>query len=156
MSRQEGPLKCKKGFTLIELVISVAILSLVMSSLFFLFSSFIKELEHIDHRLFALQNARQGLMWLTSNISQAKEVHIISGNKLKVTLFNGDTISFYLKDGVLYREKNTGVNPIAELNHLNYVMPQGHNYVEIELGSGSNDWIYTIRIKVTPVGNIKN
>ena len=63
---------------------------------------------------------------------------------------------FYLQNGILYRKRNTGTNPIAELDTLKFIQPQGKQYVEIILSKKADGKKYEIRTKATPFGSWVN
>lgn len=146
--------KRQRGFSLIELVAAIGILSIIVTSSVFLFNSTNKVSYHLEDEMFVHQNARQALMWLSANIRRAKSAEIVSQDKIKLRLYwNNEMITFYLKNNVLYTEKNGGVNPIAQLNALRFTRPEGANYIEIEMQCIKNDCSLKLITKVTPIGS---
>ncbi|HHX22504.1 MAG TPA: prepilin-type cleavage/methylation domain-containing protein [Thermoanaerobacterales bacterium] len=144
--------KQKIGFTLIELVLSLGLLGLIITTTFTLYGIGMKTLEHEDNRLFLLQNTRQAVLWLSTSIKQAKNVHVISSRKIETTTSRGEIITYYFENGILYRRKNAGTNPIAELSDLRFYQPEGKSFIEIVFSSNSNAKDMEIRTKATPLG----
>ncbi|HHY70203.1 MAG TPA: prepilin-type cleavage/methylation domain-containing protein [Thermoanaerobacterales bacterium] len=145
-----------KGFTLIELILSLGLLSLVLITAFTLYSAGRKAYERENYELFVQQNARQAFLWLSTSVRQAKSVEIISENKIKTITGNREVITYYFENGVLYRRKNTGTNPIAELSQLRFTQPSGKHYVEISLLTKTNGADIVMSTKVTPFGSWVN
>lgn len=155
-------IKSETGFTLIELVLSMALLSIVLVAAFTVYTYSINTYEADYKKMVAQQNARQALIVLSKGIRQADTVEITSPFKIHLRTNKGETIQYYLeKDnfsgkGVLYREKNKGKNPIAELENLNFSFSEGKKTVEIELSTHLGDKWIKLRTKVTPSGYIYN
>ncbi len=141
-----------KGFTLIELILSLGLLSFVFITAFTLYSAGQKAYERENDRLFAQQNARQAFLWLSTSVKQAKSVEIISENKIKIITSGREVVTYYLENGVLYRKKNTGINPIAELSRLKFTQPEGKHYVEIFLSTKTDSSSIVMETKATPFG----
>ena len=90
-----------KGFTLIELILSLGLLSLVLITAFTLYSAGRKAYERENYELFVQQNARQAFLWLSTSVRQAKSVEIISENKIKTITGNREVITYYFENRVL-------------------------------------------------------
>ncbi|HHV18641.1 MAG TPA: prepilin-type N-terminal cleavage/methylation domain-containing protein [Thermoanaerobacterales bacterium] len=142
-----------KGFTLIELILSLALLSLVLTTVFSLYTAGQKAYERENDRLFVQQNARQAFLWLSTSVKQAKSVEIISEKEIKTITGNKEVVIYYLENGMLYRKKNTGINPIAELSQLKFIQPKGKNYIEIFLSTETESGNIVIRTKAAPFGS---
>ncbi|AEE91561.1 conserved protein of unknown function [Tepidanaerobacter acetatoxydans Re1] len=145
--------KHTNGFTLIELILALGLLSLIMTTSFTIYSAGQKTYEYENSKIFVQQNARQAFLWLSTSIKQARSVEVMSENSIKTVAGDGETIIYYFKNGVLYREKNNGINPIAELSQLKFKQPKDKQYIEIFLaaqGKEGDDII--IKTKATPFG----
>ena len=99
------------------------------------------------------QNARQAFLWLSTSVKQAKSVEIISEKEIKTITGNKEVVIYYLENGMLYRKKNTGINPIAELSQLKFIQPKGKNYIEIFLSTETESGNIVIRTKAAPFGS---
>ncbi len=153
-------IKPEKGFTLIELVLSMALLSIVLAAAFNVYNYSINTYEADYKKMVVQQNARQALILLSKGIRQADTVEIISPFKINLRTDEGENIKYYLeKDnfsgkGVLYREKNKGKNPVAELENLNFSFSEGEKTVKIELSARLDDKWIQLRTEVTPSGQV--
>jgi len=140
------------GFTLIELVLSLALMGLVLTVALTLFSICQKAYDKEDVRLYAQQNARQAFLWLSTALRQAKNVEILSEKEIKIINSNEEQTTFYFENGVLYRRRNTGTNPIAELSDLKFFQSEIGDYIRIQLSVNTTSGDITIETKVTPFG----
>ncbi|WP_422443964.1 PilW family protein [Thermoanaerobacterium sp. DL9XJH110] len=152
MSPTGGGIKAKDGFTLIELVVSVGLLCLVLTAAFSLYGfgtrAYDRDLKDIEMQ----QNARQAVMKLSSSIRLAREVHILSRDYIRIVTPNGENVDYYLQNGVLYRVRNDGKNPVAKLKTLTFVRPEDKNYIEILVSAEEGDKAIEIKTKATPFG----
>ena len=151
MSLTKDTIKNKKGFTLIELILSVTLFGVVIAISLNFYMTGYKIYQVENERLFAQQNVRQAFVWLSSTIRQADSVKIIENNKISILTSNQEIVVFYLKNGVLYREKNKGVNPIAELTHLT-INQYEENCIDLCLSLETENDVTTLETKVTPFG----
>ncbi|WP_296971144.1 prepilin-type N-terminal cleavage/methylation domain-containing protein [Tepidanaerobacter sp. EBM-38] len=150
----EANTKRKNGFTLIELILSLGLLSLILTTSFNLYDAGQKSYENENNKIFAQQNARQAFLWLSTSVKQARSVEVISENSIKIVTSDGEKLIYYFENGVLYRQKNNGTNPIAELSQLKFKQPKDKKYVEIFLAiqvKKGDDII--IKTKATPFGS---
>lgn len=152
----EANTETSRGFTLVELILSLGLLSLILTVVFNFFSIGKKTYERESERIFAQQNTRQAVLWLSTAIKQAKSVKIINERKIETIGSRREKTIFYLQNGILYRKRNTGTNPIAELDTLKFIQPQGKQYVEIILSKKADGKKYEIRTKATPFGSWVN
>lgn len=139
----------RDGFTLIELILSLGLLSLVLTTAFILYSSGQKSYDSENAKIFDSQNIRQAFLWLSTSIKQAKTIESISENEIKIINSSGEKIIYYFSNGMLYRKKNNGVNPVAELGQASFSR-SGKYSVEIFLKAKNSN--YALTTKLTPFG----
>jgi len=142
--------KNSQGFTLIELIISLGLVSLILTTAFTIFSAGQKAYKREGDRLYAQQNARQAFLWLSTSLRQARNVEVISENEIKITTGAREEITFYFQNGVLYRRKNNGTNPVAELSNLRFTKDKGMHNVDVLLSISTQSDDVVIKTKVTP------
>jgi len=141
------------GITLIELILSLGLVSLILTTALTLFSTSQKAYEREDVRLYSQQNARQAFLWLSTSLKLAKNVDVISEKEIKMTSSNGEQTTFYFQNGILYRKKNSGINPIAELSNLQFLQSNDGCHIDILISVYDTNGGITIKTKVTPFGN---
>jgi len=139
----------RDGFTLIELILSLGLLSLVLTTAFMLYSSGQKSYDSENAKIFDSQNIRQAFLWLSTTVKQAKTIESLSENEIKIISGSGEKIIYYFSNGVLYRKKNNGVNPVAELGQVSFSRSGKHS-VEIFLKAKNSNSVLTT--KLTPFG----
>lgn len=149
--RFAGIFKTRQGMTLIELVLSTALLSMLLAASFGFCSSGIKIYKQCLEELSNMQNARYAIYRLSVSISQAKEVKIISNNKIEIRLPDDSKVYYYLEAGTLYREKNGGKNPVAELSSLEFYRIPDSNSIRIVVKAGE-ERCFTLQTAVTAFG----
>lgn len=150
-SRIAGNFRNEKGMTLIELILSAAILSLLLVALYTFLVTGMKIYNQSWEDLSNLQNARYAMNRLSIAISQARDVKVVSNSKIEVTLADCSKVYYYLEYGTLYREKNGGKNPVAELSFLEFRQNSDSKLVKIVLKAGKERDI-TFKTSVTPFG----
>lgn len=143
----------RDGFTLIELVLSLGLLSLVLTTAFLLYSAGQKSYDKENAKIFDRQNTRQAFLWLSTSVKQAKTIESISENEIQIISGSGDKIIYYFSNGMLYRKKNNGVNPVAELGQASF-SPSGKYSIEIFLKAKNSNSVLTT--KLTPFGSWVN
>lgn len=141
----------RKGFTLIELTVSIGLIGVILLSVFNFYSTGQKAYRKSQDQLYVQQNARQAILWLSNSIKQAKRVDIVSKSEIRITTGNGEEIDFYLKEGVLYRRKNHGVNPIADVESLKFIQSNDKTIAVVLSTEGEYDRI-EITIRAVPMG----
>ncbi len=149
-------IKKRKGFTLIELIVSLAIMSIVMITAFNMYNTGIREYQDNLDQMELKQNVRQAMIWLSTSIRQAKKVEVVSENYITLTFFNGEKVNFYLEKGVLYREKNKGKNPVAYIDTLTFYKPIEQKYIKINISAKTSGKVFQTTTKVTPICFITN
>lgn len=154
--------KSEKGFTLIELLLSIVLLGIVFTTAFSVYVYSVSTYENDYKKMLVQQNARQALIVLSKAVRQANAVNITSPFKIHLRTNKGEDIQYYFeKDifsekGVLYREKNKGKNPVAELEKLNFSFSEGQKSVKIEISAHLGDESFQLRTKVIPSGYVYN
>ena len=63
-----------RGFTLIELILSLSLVGVVLTTAFTLYSTGQKVYQRENDQLYAQHNVRQAFLWLSTSIKQAKDV----------------------------------------------------------------------------------
>lgn len=111
-----------RGFTLVELLVAVALLSLIMVAFYTIFEGGIKAYEMGEKRVELIQNARAALSIMTSQIRQALPedasanpplVLEIGADRIRFsTPIGGGSvgikeITFYLSSGTIYRQRTS-------------------------------------------------
>lgn len=143
--------KNQRGFTLLELIMALGILSMVLISVFSFYGTGIKAHRRLNNQFHVQQNIRQAILWLSTSIKQARFADIISKEEIQITTGNGEIIRFYLRDGVLYRWKNNGVNPIAQLKALEFTKARD-NTIIVFLSGEAEGYYFEITTKGIPIG----
>lgn len=142
----------QKGLTLIELVVSIAISSIILLATFSFYSFSVKSYRDELDKLYVNQNARQALYVLSDSIKNAKTARTISRKKLEIVNRKGEKIYFSLENGTLYRIKNFGKNPVASLNKLYFNQPKNRKYIEIKVVVKKGKQSFKLETKSTPLG----
>ncbi|TYP51618.1 prepilin-type N-terminal cleavage/methylation domain-containing protein [Thermosediminibacter litoriperuensis] len=150
-SRFGGKFKTIQGLTLIELVLSIALLSVLLAAAFGLCNSGIKVYKRCLEELSNMQNARYAVNKLSTSIRQAREVRLISDKKIEIKAPDGSRVYYYLEYGILYREKYGGKNPVAELQSLEFFRPAGSNFIKITVKAGKEEY-FILETAATPYG----
>lgn len=153
LSRIAEYFKKEKGMTLIELILSTALLSLLVAASYALFSSGMKVYRQSWEDLSRMQNARYAISRLSIAIVQAKDVNVISANKIEIRLSDDSKVYYYLEYGTLYRERSGGKNPVAELSFLEFHQNPDSKLIKIVLTAGKDRQI-TLQTSVTPFGTL--
>lgn len=141
----------EKGMTLIELILSAAILSLLLVASYTLLGSGMKIYKQSLEELSNLQNARYAINRLSIAIVQAKDVKVVSNSKIEIRLPDDSKVYYYLEYGTLYREKNGGKNPVAELSFIEFRQNPDSKAVKVALKAGKERSV-TFQTSVTPFG----
>lgn len=150
------PGRSQKGTTLIELVVSVAISSIILLTAFHLYNFGVKAYRNELDKLYVNQNARRALFVLSDNIRAAKSAHIVNSKKIEVINQKDERINFLLENGTLYRVKHAIKNPIINLSDLQFSKPPNRNYIQIDVIVEKGKQSYKIKTKVTPEGQASN
>lgn len=145
-------LKNDQGFTLIELMVSITIISIVTTTVFSLYTIAIKAYDRDYSRISLQQNARQAFIRLTNSLRLAKKCDVLSSSKVSITTPKGNIVYYYLEDGVLYREKNGGKNPVSEIEDLN-IRISDDGSIELRLTAQEKGQMIEMFTSITPYGS---
>lgn len=152
----EPDYKWGQGVTLIELIISLSLVGIILAVVFNLYSNGVKSYNDSISEYFIMQNARQAIMRLSSAVRLARDVKIISQNKIQIVTPDFEKIFYYLDRNVIYREKNYGKNPITDIDveSLKFIQPKGSKYIEIYIKVKKDGRFFELKTKATPFGSI--
>lgn len=148
--------KLKKGFTLIELVTSIAISSIILITAAHLYNFGVKAYRNEFDKLYVNQNARRALFVLSDNIRKAKSAHILNSKRVEIIDRKNEKIGFLLENGTLYRVKHSTKNPITTLADLKFSKPCNRTYIQIEVVVTKGEQSYKLKTKATPEGQVSN
>jgi prepilin-type N-terminal cleavage/methylation domain-containing protein len=102
--------KNKRGFTLIELVIVLALLGIVLSMIFSPIIFSFKNFDIQNEKANIISDARATMDYLTRAIRKADTVEVVDGN------LSMDSKMYKLEDRVLFKEAKKVMEGIDELN----------------------------------------
>ncbi len=103
-------MKNKRGFTLIELVIVLALLGIVLSMIFSPIIFSFKNFDIQNEKANIISDARATMDYLTRAIRKADTVEVVDGN------LSMDSKMYKLEDRVLFKEAKKVMEGIDELN----------------------------------------
>jgi len=113
-------IKTQKGMTLIELMVTMAVLSVIILGLVVFFSGGVRAWITGQYQLEAQRNARQAMESMVREIRHGKIVENTSGSISIIfrTPFNGSPeINYHLDTGgILYRNTNPIIDDVLSLN----------------------------------------
>jgi len=144
-------LKNNRAVTLIELVVSVSLISLILISVFNFYSHGIETYNEDFQRLIIQQNVRQAFGKLSSCLRLAKAYEIISPHKVKIITPDDNVVFYYLENDQLYREKNGVKNPVAEIKNISF-QALNKKCIEIKLIHQNQSDILELSSTITPLG----
>ena len=125
----------KKGFTLIEVLISMALAMIVLGSAFFATSTFLRTWRSGTASLEALQGGRIVLQRITDEVRNSRKIDPSSNTSKLILNYEGYNIAYDLKDGKVRREKGGGSAYLTEegiVTSLNFSYPS-QKLVEIKI-----------------------
>jgi prepilin-type N-terminal cleavage/methylation domain-containing protein len=102
--------KNKRGFTLIELVIVLALLGIVLSMIFSPIIFSFKNFDIQNEKANIISDARATMDYLTRAIRKADTVEVVDGN------LSMDSKMYKLEDRILFKEAKKVMEGIDELN----------------------------------------
>lgn len=103
-------MKNKRGFTLIELVIVLALLGIVLSMIFSPIIFSFKNFDIQNEKANIISDARATMDYLTRAIRKADTVEVVDGN------LSLDSKMYKLEDRILFKEAKKVMEGIDELN----------------------------------------
>lgn len=103
-------MKNKRGFTLIELVIVLALLGIVLSMIFSPIIFSFKNFDIQNEKANIISDARATMDYLTRAIRKADTVEVVDGN------LSMDSKMYKLEDRILFKEAKKVMEGIDELN----------------------------------------
>lgn len=107
--------KLNRGVTLIELLVSLGIMSIILVMVMSFFSYTVKSYKYDDTQWQIQQDARRAVQQITKDVRQAQSISVsVDQKQLTLTQSGSGTISFYISNSKLYREVNSAKNPVIE------------------------------------------
>lgn len=137
----------KYGFTIVELLVTMVVLTFVIGMIYATYSMGIFMWKTTETRLWTVQEARMSLERIIREARGARRDSIVTEGKLSFKNINGDTITFEKSgDKILRRVNNVGNNIIATDVKSFLVETIGSSYkVTITFNNG-----YTVSGTFTP------
>ena len=145
-------LRNNKGFSLIELMVSVTIIGLITSAIFSFYTNGVRTFDRDYSRLTAQQNARQAFIRLSQCLRLAKDITVLSQQSVRIITPNDSIVYYYLENDMLYREKNKGKNPIARIKDL-AIKELLNGNIEIKIIAVEKNQIIEISSEIIPYGS---
>lgn len=99
----------KKGFTLIELIIVVALIGVVLSTIFTPITFSLKNFNIQNEKSNTISNARTTMNFLTRQIKKSNEIDVVNNTIIM------DSNIYKLKDRTLFRDDKLVIEGIDEL-----------------------------------------
>ena len=128
----------KKGFTLVELLVSITILSLFLSSFFYLLSAEVRASKHLTQASVQAQATSHLFKRIGSDIRAANKILSTSNPSRLCLQVENDIIEYYLSGGELKRRKNNSSSPLSnqgEIESLSFSF--GDKLIEIKIDQRS-------------------
>lgn len=148
----------RSGFTLIEALISLSILSIVLVTILSIYQFHLVTWKRNEELMEVLDNLRISLDRIGREVRQAKALHPDSDdNKIKFYATGSETIEYFLEGTDIYRKKGNGVKqPVASyITALEFRYgPEG--LVAIKITGGTNrtgEISYTTSIRIRTLVN---
>lgn len=143
----------EKGLTLIELIITMLIISLLLGSIYGILEGALKVWLQGSERIDIQQNARIAINTLETEIRRADRVNLNSGATTLNLTINGQLIRYYLSGTQLLRSvSGEGNNPVAyninQLKFTYYPNISSCSLVEIYMEFESQGYVYEITSKI--------
>ena len=103
----------KKGFTLVELLVSITLLSLFLSSFFYLLSAEVRASKYLAQASAQAQVSSHLFKRIGSDIRAANKILSTSNPSRLCLQVENDIIEYYLSGGELKRRKNGSASPLS-------------------------------------------
>ena len=106
-------MKNNKGFTLIELIIAIALINIILPIIFLALTFSFKTFEIQNERTNIISNARITMNYLTREIRKANVVEIDENGNLII-----DSAAYKIENRVLFKNNKKIIEGIDELNPM--------------------------------------
>ena len=104
----------RAGFTLLELLISIAILGMLFGASFFVFSGFLRSETLINTRLDQVQSTRFAMSRILDEIRGAGSINGASSDSKLILDYDGFSVSYDYANGKVRRRKGGGSSYLTE------------------------------------------
>jgi prepilin-type N-terminal cleavage/methylation domain-containing protein len=157
-----GKFRSNKGFTLLELLLYVAILVIVMVMLLPIFSSIDKGIGQITASSEVDSNVRFVLDRVGQDVGYASTVTYpsvagTSSSTLTITSSSGSSISYCLVSGVIYRQAGGSCTSASEPMTASSVNVTGLNFTNIQnTNSILGETVVSVQMVLTAIYNSSN
>jgi len=108
----------KKGFTLIELLVALTILSLFLSSFFYLFGNQVRATKKLTRAITRHQATLAVLNRMRCDIKAAKKTLPASSSSRLCLQIENDTIEYFFSGGEVKRKKNGHTAPLSSVGEI--------------------------------------
>lgn len=129
-------IKKKKGFTLVEMMITITILFIVMGIIFPLFNSNLKTLNETETRSDLQREGQQAMKYFTDKAMEAQKVVLLKNDKDKVIISTERGIRLEdtevnMKEIEFFTDSVQG-NPPGNIIHKFYLEKQSDNFYQLK------------------------
>ena len=108
----------KKGFTLIELLVALTILSLFLSSFFYLFGNQVRATKKLTRAITRHQATLAVLNRMRCDIKAAKKILPASSSSRLCLQIENYTIEYFFSGGEVKRKKNGATSPLSSADEI--------------------------------------
>lgn len=103
----------EKGMTIMEVLLALALSSIIISLLFMIFSLFTDAYKNSINAMDAQYSARMVIFNISRDIRSAYQIELAGDEKIIIT-GKSKTVSYYMENEVVYHHENKTKIPIAE------------------------------------------
>ncbi len=136
-----------KGMTAVEIIIALALWSIIITLLFTIFSFIARAYENNTNGMDAQYNARMIIFNINKDIRSAKQIEVIGDEKIIIT--GEDTsVSYYQENGTAYRHGKTKI-PIAE-KVVDLSFSRQDNLITCSVTTGLVNYEYNVEMSCSP------